>query len=125
MPVVSIHPSQWSSFCQRFTRQHRGGHVSLEVLQPDGTVQRLASERPLKSISVDDPAGHPAAIVIALGNEPDEQLTHVVSGARRLCAHITRDGAQLGLGIESDDGLATRLRFRVPVRIEALDGLVT
>jgi hypothetical protein len=115
---------EWAEFCERFSRQHRGGRVTLESVAPNGDTQVVARELPLQGITLDK-AGGQAEIVVTLGQDSGEQLTHTIAAPAQILFWETQAGAHEGLDIESADGQVTRIRFRVPILLEAMDGVIT
>jgi len=115
-----IAPSEWNSFLDTFSRQHEGWLVTLEDIASDEGSSRVeARELPLQRVCVNP---REQSISIAIGG-PQDHLTHTVRGAARLLAEQSDTGADKGLTIERQDGRSTRIRFRVAVRPEEVDGL--
>jgi hypothetical protein len=114
---------EWAAFCGRFSRQHRGGRVTLETAAPGGNNRPVATELPLQGIVLDR-AGGQAELSITLGEADGRQLTHTIAAPARVLYLETETGAQVGMDIEAADGQTARLRFRVPVRLEMMDGWV-
>jgi hypothetical protein len=119
-----IDRQEWAAFCGRFSRQHRGGRVTLETVAPNGETQVVAHELPLQGITLDKD-GHELEISVTVGGDGGEQLTHVIALPARVLFRETEAGAHEGLDFESTDGQVTRIRFRVPVLLEAMDGVIT
>jgi hypothetical protein len=114
---------EWAGFCDRFSRQHRGGRVTLEAAAPEGNSRPVATEMPLQGIVLDR-AGGRAEMTITVGEASGPQLTHTIAAPARVMFLETETGAQVGMDIEAADGQTARLRFRVPVRLEMMDGWV-
>jgi len=123
MSAHEIPREDWSQFCDRFSRQHRGGRVTIESVAPNGQTRVVAHELPLQGITVDKAGGKPEFSII-VGQESGEQLTHAIAAPARLLFWETDAGAHEGLDIESADGHVARIRFRVPILLEAMDGVV-
>jgi hypothetical protein len=125
MPVQEIPPAEWSSFCDSFSRQHRGGLVSIMVTEPGKPPQIKAHELPLQGITAEWKEGN-ASISVTVGNEPSEprtHLTHIVTNPIQLRFWQTDTGAHEGIEIES--GAETiGVRFRVAVLPEEVDGIL-
>ncbi len=116
---VEIERDSWRSFLDTFSLQHQGWRVIVEVSDGEGN-KVLAEERPLTGVSFDNATGEPHAYVeIAVR---DEHLTHIIENPKRIRFERTESGAHSGLTIEAADGTTTRVRFRVPVAPEMLDG---
>jgi hypothetical protein len=125
MSARDIPRDEWGQFCERFSRQHRGGRVTLESVAPFGDTRMLAHELPLQGITLDKAGSHQAEIVVTVGQDSGEQLTHAIAAPARLLFWETEAGAHEGLDIASADGQVTRIRFRVPILLEAMDGVIT
>jgi hypothetical protein len=124
MSAREIARQEWAEFCERFSRQHRGGRVTLESVAPDGATQVVAHELPLQGITLDKADGQ-VEISVTLGKDSGEQLTHAIAAPAHVIFRETEAGAHEGLDIESADGQVTRIRFRVPILLEAIDGVIT
>ncbi len=123
MPTQEIPRNQWSEFLDRFSRQHEGWLVTLEVFSPDIGAQEEAHELPLEGITIaigDDAK----AIAISAGKTPDDHLTHTVLAPAHMWIQRTTHGAEAALEIESEDNSKTLVRFRSSVPPEMVDGVV-
>jgi hypothetical protein len=121
--ACEITRQEWAEFCERFSRQHRGGRVTLESVASSGETRVVAHELPLQGITLDKASGQ-AEIVVTVGKDSGEQLTHAIAAPDHLLFWETEAGAHEGLDIESADGQVTRIRFRVPILLEAMDGVI-
>jgi len=124
MPTQEIQRDQWSEFLNRFSRQHEGWLVSLEVFSPDIGAQREARELPLEGITIASGGNEPEAIAISAGKTPEDHLTHIINGPTRVWLERTPQGANAALEIESEDETKTLLRFRSALPPEMVDGVV-
>ena len=122
MQTVEIPPARWRPALDEFSAIHEGWLVSVDVLGSEIGAQPEISNLPLVGVSADDPQ-RGDAIAIAVAPSPRDQFTHVVTGAIRLYVERTDEGADVALGIESDDGIKTIVRFRTPALPETVDGL--
>ncbi len=111
---------EWLSFLDSFSRQHEGWLVTLEVPQGQGRGGVEAENLKLEGLTPEHSEGHDR-ISIALGQQPDDHLTHFVSDPIRLLFQETSGGGQAGLRIEAADGSVTVVRFRGPARPDTLD----
>jgi len=123
MPTQEIPRNQWSEFLNRFSRQHEGWLVTLEVFSPDIGAQEEAHELPLEGITIaggDDSKG----IAISAGRTLEHHLTHTILAPAHMWIQRTNQGAEAALEIESEDNSKTLVRFRSSVLPEMVDGVV-
>jgi len=113
---------EWLSFLDSFSRQHEGWLVTLEVPQGEGRSGLEAENLKLEGVTPEHSEGHDR-IAIALGQEPDDHLTHFVSDPIRLLFLETSGGGDAELQIEAAEGGRTVVRFRGPARPETLGGV--
>ncbi len=106
MTSEEVPREKWDSFLSRFSRQHAGNRISLELRQPRlGTVVEVEDGR-LETVLFDDSGGE-RRISIVVGDAPEsEHFTHVVEEPNRM-----RLGESEELEIEAEQG-TTLLRFR-------------
>ncbi len=97
---------KWDTFLSRFSRQHAGNRISLELRQPRlGTVVEVEDGK-LEKVLYDHSDGE-RRISIVVGDAPEsEHFTHVVEEPKRM-----RVGESEELEIETVAG-TTLLRFR-------------
>src|SRR5215470_5430995 len=114
MLTQEIPRNQWHEFFNRFSRQHEGWLVTLEVFNPDFGAQEEVRNLPLEGITIaeDDNTG---AIAISAGKASDDHLTHTVVAPLHVWIEKTPQGADVALEIESKDDTKTLLRFRSAV----------
>lgn len=111
---------EWLSFLDSFSRQHEGWLVTLEVPPGQGRSGVEAENLKLEGVTPEHSEGHDR-IIIALGQEPDDHLTHFVSDPIRLLFLEKSGGGEAGLRIEAADGRRTVVRLRGPARPETLN----
>ena len=81
-----IPANEWIPFLAFFTRENRGAHAVLEVLE-EGVGRQVATEdRPFDGISADAKDGE-NTVWIAFGSTPDGLFTHGVHGATAIRVH--------------------------------------
>jgi hypothetical protein len=114
--------SEWAGFCNAFGRMHRGWLVTVTMLDsaaPQGVV--LARELPLESVAVVHRDGEvQLRITVRRNGSP---LSCPVRHPERLVLEQSAGGVEEVLCIGTADGQVLRVRFRVPVTPESLDGL--
>ena len=117
MTVRDVPRSEWRSFLERFTREHRAWLATIHGIERGVVVTRVPSEA-IKSVALEHHV--PGAIV---------RLTFV--NGVSLCAprpsavrvQETEDGAECALEVDTVDGAFTRLAFRATALPEQLDGI--
>jgi hypothetical protein len=83
-----IDRAQWQSFFQRFSKEHQGARVDVEVRGADsGGAGQLASGMPLTGITADirqvGQKQQPQVEVI-LGGDAEGHLTHIIAAPQRV-----------------------------------------
>lgn len=128
METRAIPADQWSDYCARFARQHRGWLATLSRL-PTADLQTgepvvaeaiYSDNRPLTDIRARRGEDGVEVMITLGGDDGDSALRVedvVTLHSRRLA------GADEGLRIDSRDGTSTLLEFRAAADPEALDGL--
>ena len=124
MATQEISHDEWTTFLDRFSRQHEGWLVTLEVFAPDIGAQEEARELPLEGISAAAKDSEPKTIAISIGKTPQDHVTHTITEPTRVWLEQTSEGANAALEIESADGAKTLLRFRSALPPEMVDGVV-
>ncbi len=124
MATQEISRDDWTTFLDRFSQQHEGWLVTLEVFAPDIGAQEEARELPLEGISAALKDSEPKTIAISLGKTPEVHVTHTITEPTRVWLEQTPQGANAALEIESADGAKTLLRFRSALPAEMVDGVV-
>lgn len=108
MGLRKIPRAEWSGVLDRFSREHRAWLATVFELHDD-VQATCVEERPLRSVDLEAPA----CVAIRFADDTPQ--------VRVEAPRVLRMDHQ-GLAIESAQG-TTRLRFRVAMRPEALDGL--
>jgi len=119
MATREIPRTEWTTFFNRFSDQHEGWLVKIEV---DGANaqgmnqkgQQEAGQMALQGISADEKDGE-NTISISVGKDGREQLTHAVVRPSHVWLEQSPEGIDQGLRIESREG-TTRVSFRNPAR---------
>lgn len=123
MVTQEIPRDEWGDFFNRFSRQHEGWLVTLEVFSPEIGAQEEARELPLEGIAIaggDDTE----TIAISAGSTAENHLTHMITAPKHLWVERTAQGADAALEIESEGDTKTLLRFRSALPPEMVDGIV-
>ena len=111
---------EWSDFLRRFAREHETWLVSAET--GDGQAVPLGPARlePLRDLRLVD-TSHGPRVVVTLGGDPVHRLT--IERPTRIAIDETPDGAHGGIAIEGEHA-RVRLRFRVAIPADMVDGLI-
>ena len=113
MKPRDIPRGEWPAFLAQFGRRHRSWLMTIEAEgRSDGAVQ--AVDEPLESLAAEG-----GAVLVRLRNR--EPLR--IDAPRRLSVDVTERGEELGLDLENERGVVTRLRFRAAALPEELDGV--
>ena len=124
MRTRQIPKSEWPAFLDRFSRQHEGWLVKLEILNPDLGAQIEETGLALAGLTDEWDETEGNTIWIMAGNEPDDHVTHAISNPTEVSLEQTDEGADAALSIKSADGTTALLSFRVAVLPETVDALV-
>jgi hypothetical protein len=117
MTMQEILPSEWRSFLERFTRQHRAWLATMHwvpAAEAVMTVQGVA----LESVSLDD---QPSDKIVRLCFLDGPALR--LEGPRSVRVEQTDRGAECALEIQTAAGGLFRLAFRATALPEELDGM--
>lgn len=125
-----IPESQWTEFCERFTRQHHGWLVGLHQLDTPAVTRVEASAhtpvrlfpdyRPLQEVREGRMDNH-VEVMVTVGEGMDE---HSFLIEDVVAIFIRRAGdAHQGMRIDSRNGTTTLIEFRTTAEPESLDGL--
>jgi hypothetical protein len=124
MTTQEIPRDEWTTFLDRFSRQHEGWLATLEVLATDIGAQQQVRDLPFEGITATSRNSVPETIAISLGKNPEDHVTHTISGPTRVWLDQTSAGANAALEIESADEVKTLLRFRSALPADMVDGVV-
>ena len=125
MKTREIPKEEWGRFFDNFSSRHEGWQVTLEIFGAEIGAQVEERELALKGIvdEWDEIKGN--TIMIMVGMNPDDHITHTIRNATQVSLEQTEGGADVALAIKSADETTALLRFRSPMLPEIVDGLVT
>jgi Family of unknown function (DUF5335) len=123
MPMQEIPRHTWADFFDRFSGQHRGWLVSLDVTGLPSGPQVQASEVSLAWITAELQANRRDRIEVALEACTGEHITYIIPAATHVRLRATEEGAHAGVEIESSAGGTTRIRFRSAMLPQRVDGI--
>ena len=118
MPVREIAQDSWRAALDSFSRQHEGSIVSITTRDPRGALAVAAHDVPLQGVSPASPLSNDIAIIVGGGRT---HLTHAVRDPASLELDLTANEAERALIIHGNDGSATTIAFRSPMRRDAFD----
>lgn len=115
MDTRSIPEEHWLEHFDRFSRDHVGCPVTIEVLDRSAGPQRIAIELPLEGISFDTKGTRPCSIEISVGDRPDRHVSHVIEMPLHIREAEEANG-DIDVQIEPATGPVTLVHVRVPVQ---------
>ena len=124
MRTRQIPKTEWPAFLDRFSRQHEGWLVKLEILNSDLGAQVEEKGLALAGLTAEWDEAEGNTITIMAGNKPDNHVTHSISNPIEVSLEQTDEGADVALSIKSADGTTALLSFRAAVLPETVDALV-
>lgn len=120
MAVEEIARDQWVAALDAFSQQHYGWLVTVETLEPDAPANVLARDAPLWGVHADTGLRGGGAISITVGRG----TTYTIYAPVSVRIEQAEGFADTALVVESAGGVKTMVRFRVPARPEAVDGML-
>ncbi len=124
MQTRQIPKSEWPAFLDRFSRQHAGWLVRLEIFNPDFGAQVEETGLSLEGLTDERNESEGNTITIMAGNEPDDHVTHSITNPTEVSVEQTDEGADAALSIKSADGTTALLSFRAAVLPETVDAVM-
>lgn len=121
MHTVEIPREEWMAFLNRFSRDHQGEPVTVELLGSDIGDQLAARDVPLLGISADPKSSEGTAIEVMVGDSPSTNLIRVIHTPAHVLLAQDEKGVDQALQIEASDGPTTLVRLG-PVRAEDFVG---
>ena len=115
MQTRQIPKSEWPAFLDRFSRQHEGWLVKLEIFNPDLGAQVEETGLALDGLTDEWDEAEGNTIMIMAGNEPADHVTHSIRKPTEVTLEQTDEGADVALSIKSADGTTALLSFRAAV----------
>ena len=114
MQTRTIPEDQWLEYIDRFSRDHVGCAVTIEVLDMEMGPQHLAVDLPLEGISFDTKGTRPASIEISAGDRPDRHVSHVIDMPLNI-QEVEEPNGDIDVQIEPAAGPITLVRVRAVV----------
>ncbi|HEU4510829.1 MAG TPA: DUF5335 family protein [Pyrinomonadaceae bacterium] len=123
MRTRQIPKTEWPAFLDRFSRQHEGWLVKLEILSPELGAQLEESGLALQGLTDEWDEVEGNTIMIMAGKKADAHVTHSISNPTEVNLEQTHEGADVALSIKSADGTTALLSFRAAVLPETVDAM--
>jgi uncharacterized protein DUF5335 len=111
MQTRTIPDDQWIEYFDRFSRDHIGCAVTIEVLDREAGPQHVALDLPLEGISFDTKGTRPSSIEISAGDRPDRHVSHVIDMPLNI-REATEPNGDIDVQIEPARGPVTLLHVR-------------
>jgi hypothetical protein len=109
-----IDRAQWKSFLDEFSRRNQLRPTRLEIIGRDLGAQNEETMLPFAGISYETKGSETGSVEIMLGGETSadsRNLTHAISGVKRIIPLPGAEALEDGLEIEGEDGVKALLRF--------------
>jgi hypothetical protein len=110
----TIPEEQWISFFNRFSHEHVGWPVTIEVIDARAGPERLAQELPFQGISFDPAGSRPCTIQVGAGDQPSASLAHVIDLPLHIRLADAEDGSAGTVQIEPARGPITLVHYHRP-----------
>jgi len=114
MPTQEILRAEFVTFFDSFSDKHRGGLITLEIMNPDIGDQTVAHDVPLEGITADLSGQGVDKIEIVVGGRPDSHFSDTVVAPRNVWLKSSEKGADEALEIVGEEKTML-LRFPSPV----------
>jgi hypothetical protein len=111
MQTRQIPKSEWPAFLDRFSRQHGGSLVKLEILGSEIGAQVSESGLALEGLTDEWDEMNGSTIIITAGNTPDHHITHSINLPKEISLEQTDEGADVALSIKANDATTALLTF--------------
>ena len=111
--TIELEKNQWIAFLAEFTRQNRGAHARLEVLDPDIGYQIEAKDRTFDGVSVDVKDGE-KNLWITLGSTPADHQAHGIQNVTAIRVLPPTKSAGAVVEVEAQNGSKTLLELTRP-----------
>ena len=123
MQTKEIQQSDWREFFDNFSRTYQGSAVGIEILGLEIGAQTEETGLALEGITAESDEKSDDTIVIMVGANADDHITHSVRRPTQVSLEQTDEGLDLALAIKGADGGTVLLRFQSPVLTEQFDAV--
>src|SRR5438445_8883844 len=114
MQTRTISEDQWLEYFDRFSREHIGCPVTIEVLDRESGPQHIAADLPLEGISFDTKGTRPSTIEISVGDRTDRHVSHVIDMPLNI-REVEEPNGDIDVQIEPATGPITLVHVRAPL----------
>jgi hypothetical protein len=121
MSEVAIPLQEWKEFLEACSNRHRGWLVRMEIHDRETGENVDSQYLPLESIEFDTEDENNPRINVTV-NDEHKLIKHVLFRPSRLTLHLSPDGADESLSIQSLN-TTTNIRFRAAVLPDVVDGV--
>jgi len=123
MQTKEIQQSDWREFFDNFSRTCQGSAVGIEILGLEIGAQTEETGLALEGITAESDEKSDDTIVIMVGANADDHITHSVRRPTQVSLEQTDEGLDLALAIKGADGCTVLLRFQSSVLTEQFDAV--
>jgi|KBSMisStaDraftv2_1062788.scaffolds.fasta_scaffold12218_1 hypothetical protein len=123
MQTKEIQQSDWREFFDNFSRTYQGSAVGIEILGLEIGAQTEETGLALEGITAESDEKSDDTIVIMVGANADDHITHSVRRPTQVSLEQTDEGLDLALAIKGADGCTVLLRFQSSVLTEQFDAV--
>jgi hypothetical protein len=111
----NIPQSEWRTFFDQLSRDHEGWLTTVEIVGGEVGDEIEVEELPLAGIGADTRGSAQGSIEVTVGEDAEDQETHIIHDAERVVYDEAEGGAKL-LQIISADGERTIVKMRTAQR---------
>ena len=123
MKTRELKQNEWKDFCRQLNENHKGGMVTVQLLQSDGRTDSIMKDMPLQSVALHENSNEcNDTMVIAAGLPNERPRQHMIVEPVRL---ILRNGGSdrfNELDVIAESG-TTLVIFHPGISPASLDGL--
>ncbi len=112
MPTQQINKGQWTQFLNDFSRAHEGQTATVEAFGPGTGAHHEARALPFGGFEVE--TKEPGHIIVMLGTETDDHISHTVTSPVQVWHKAGPDEANEVVEIRSEDGIGLVIKFAPP-----------
>lgn len=123
MHTKEIQQTDWQKFFDNFSRKHKGTPVDLEILGREIGAQTEETGLALQGITAERHRTSGDTIMIMLGANVDDHMTHSISRPTLVSLEQTNEGEDFALAIKGGDESTTLLRFQSTAVPEVADAV--
>jgi len=120
MQTKEIQQIEWRQFFNDFSRKHQGSPVGIEVLGSELGAQSAGNGLPLEGITAEWNEVSGNKIMIMIGANADEHVTHSINQPTQVSLEQTDEDADVALAIKAIDGSTALLRFQPSILPETV-----